>query len=400
MEPVHTTHFALLHKEAKKVDFAKILPQDKHIGLFTENYLQQLIEEEVKHQKPVVKANQTLRSMSSGERKIALVNHLISQKPEVLYIEDLQENLDPENKNKIIQQLHKLATGTQVIQVVKKEKELLPFIKNLFYLDKENQLTSYAEPIARFFQEKKIEYFNVPETTTIYRYNYTTFIKLKNVSVQYLDNPILKDISWEIKPGEFWQLVGENGSGKTTLLSLITGDNPKAYGQDIVLFDKPKGTEDNVWQIKHKIGYFTPNITELFSKRHSVLDMVLSGFYDSVGLYVKPQDIHISLAQRWLKLAEMEDLAQTTFTTLSPSQQRIIMIIRAMVKHPPLLILDEPTSGVDREGTAIIVALINKIAQETPTTIIYVSHVLEQGLSPNYVYRLKKGNLGSVGKVI
>lgn len=400
MEPVHTTHFALLHKEAKKVDFAKILPQDKHIGLFTENYLQQLIEEEVKHQKPVVKANQTLRSMSSGERKITLVNHLISQKPEVLYIEDLQENLDPENKNKIIQQLHKLAAGTQVIQVVKKEKELLSFIKNLFYLDKENQLTSYAEPIARFFQEKKIEYFNVPETTTTYRYNYTTFIKLKNVSVQYLDKPILKDISWEIKPGEFWQLVGENGSGKTTLLSLITGDNPKAYGQDIVLFDKPKGTEDNVWQIKHKIGYFTPNITELFSKRHSVLDMVLSGFYDSVGLYVKPQDIHISLAQRWLKLAEMEDLAQTTFTTLSPSQQRIIMIIRAMVKHPPLLILDEPTSGVDREGTAIIVALINKIAQETPTTIIYVSHVLEQGLSPNYVYRLKKGNLGSVGKVI
>ena len=223
---------------------------------------------------------------------------------------------------------------------------------------------------------------------------------MSDVSVRFYDKPVLKGIHWEIGLGEFWQMIGENGSGKTTLLSLITGDSHKAYGQNIVLFDKLKGTEENVWEIKKKIGYFTPNITELFNARHSVLHMVLSGFYDSVGLYVKPLDLHVQLAKEWLDVIQMKDMAHTTFTTLSPGKQRMVLIARAMVKHPPLLILDEPTSGLDKEHIAIIVALINKIAKETKTTIIYVSHSVESGLKPQHVYKLSKTAEGSLGNIL
>ena len=276
------------------------------------------------------------------------------------------------------------------------------FFNSFYFLVNEEKLKPHLKSFSDFFKNDEYTFskFTIPKTTTSYQYDYKTFVKLTDVSVSYLEKPILNTISWEIKLGEFWQLIGENGSGKTTILSLITGDSSKAYGQNIVLFDKLKGTGKNVWEIKQKIGYFTPNITELFNRRHSVLHMVLSGFYDSIGLYVKPLEVHIKLANEWLELIQMTELSKKTFATLSLAQQRMILIVRAMVKHPPLLILDEPTSGLDKESAALIVALINKIAQETKTTIIYVSHAVEKGLKPDKIFKLEKSDSGSIGTIL
>lgn len=401
MELAVKTHFALLNSAKKPLNFNEILPKNKSIGIFSEAHLFELVEKEVKHEKAVVESVQSLRSMSNGERKMALLQHLINRKPAILWIESLYENLDSKNRSKVKQLIEKAAATTQIVQVVKREEELLSFIKKVFYVNKKNILTPFLKPISHFFKQKEIVLStNIPEGITPFSYNYRTFVKLEKVSVHYLNKPILKDISWEIKAGEFWQLIGENGSGKTTLLSLITGDNPKAYGQNIILFDKLKGTEENIWEIKQKIGYFTPNITELFSRRHCVIDMILSGFYDSIGLYVKPQGIHIALAKKWLKLAEMEAFEKNPFTTLSLSQQRIVMIIRAMVKQPPLLILDEPASGVDSKSKSLITAFINKLIAKTKTTVIYVSHIPEKGLLPSRTFKLEKDILGSKGNVI
>jgi len=398
-----STHIAILCKDIIDINFKQIFPEDIHKKalFFSEVTLRKMIEEESKRDTSVIiqREGQSLRSMSSGERKVVLLSYLISLKPQYICIENFYENLDPKNRLNLEEIILEASKKTKIIQVVHKENELFPFLEKFYFLADEVTLKPYLKPVAAFFKKEKniFSKFTIPTTTTTYKYDYNTFVKLKDVSVSYLDKPILKNISWEIKLGEFWQLTGENGSGKTTILSLITGDSSKAYGQNIVLFDKLKGTSKNIWEIKQKIGYFTPNITELFNRRHSVLHMILSGFYDSIGLYVKPLEIHIKLANEWLELIQMTKLSKKTFATLSLAQQRMILIARAMVKHPPLLILDEPTSGLDNESAALIVALINKIAKETKTTIIYVSHTVEKGLNPDKIYKLEKSNSGSIG---
>ncbi|MFX4369986.1 ATP-binding cassette domain-containing protein, partial [Acinetobacter baumannii] len=90
------------------------------------------------------------------------------------------------------------------------------------------------------------------------------------------------NINWVINVNEFWQLKGANGSGKTTLLTMITGDNVKGFGKDLYLFGSKKGNGESVWEIKDKIGYVTPAMTDLFKTRSTVAEMIVSGFYDSI----------------------------------------------------------------------------------------------------------------------
>ena len=180
---------------------------------------------------------------------------------------------------------------------------------------------------------------------------------------------------------------------------MIIGDSSKGYGQQLYLFGKKKGTGETVWDIKKHIGYFTSSIAGEFPRMDSVERMLLSGFVDSIGLYSLPSDQQIKLAGQWLLLLELYEVRKQPFRLLSLAQQRMVLIARAMVKHPPLLILDEPTAGLDDESALLFVSLINKISAETSTAIIYVSHRQETGLLPGKIFELLPTKLGSVGVV-
>jgi molybdate transport system ATP-binding protein len=217
--------------------------------------------------------------------------------------------------------------------------------------------------------------------------------------VAYGDTPILHAINWDIRPGEFWQLRGKNGSGKTTLLSMITGDNPKGYGQELILFGIKKGSGESIWDIKKKIGYFTPAMIDRFTGYHSLQNMLISGIMDSIGLYIKPTEVQIRLAGEWLALIGMRGMKETYFHDLSMGHQRLVMCVRAMIKHPLLLILDEPTAGLDDRSARLFVSLVNKIAEESKTAIVFVSHREEPGLQAKFEYELVESEKGSLGKV-
>ena len=141
-------------------------------------------------------------------------------------------------------------------------------------------------------------------------------------------------------------------------------------------------------------------MTDLFSTRHTVEEMIISGFLDSIGLYKQPSDIQVRLADEWLELIEMSHLKKAVFCSLSLGQQRLALVARAMIKHPPLLILDEAMSGLDDHNAQIVSTLINKIASESKTTILFVSHRKEEGLSPNKIFELTPSESGSTGKVL
>src|SRR5699024_2805 len=172
-------------------------------------------------------------------------------------------------------------------------------------------------------------------------------IVLNNGVVSYNDRPILNNLSWQVDPGQHWQIVGPNGAGKSTLLSLVTGDQQQGYSNDLTLFGRRRGSGETIWDIKQHIGYVSSRMQQDYRVTTTPKAVILSGFFDSIGVYQQPGSSQLALAEQWLSLLGMSEQANTPFNQLSYGQQRLLLIARAMVKHPPLLILDEPLQGLD-----------------------------------------------------
>lgn len=376
-----------------------------HGAIFSKLELNRFMDEEERHESKTITKDtvQSLKSMSSGEQKKALLKYILAADPDFIVLDNPFDNLDVESQAQLAQSLQTISEHTQLVQIVSRKTDLLHFLTHFVALEGET-LKTYASasklehfldsPIGPIFQGR------IPGSPGTAQFDGEVLISLKNISVSYDGRPILKNINWKIRPGSFWQLVGKNGSGKTTLLSMITGENSKGYGQELYLFGKKKGSGESIWDIKKNIGYFTPSMVDKFSGHHIAINMLISGLTDSVGLYLRPTEVQLQLAKEWLKLINMWDLKDVYFHDLSMGQQRLLMTIRAMIKHPPLLILDEPTAGLDDQSAALFVALTNKIAEESRTAIIFVSHREEPGLRPQYIFQLEQTEQGSEGKIV
>ncbi|WP_321344356.1 ATP-binding cassette domain-containing protein [uncultured Draconibacterium sp.] len=373
--------------------------------LFSNTTLAQFIEDEFRHDNfELTKSyGRSIRTLSSGEQKKALLEFLMEKKPGFIILDNPFDALDVASVKQLKARLETIANKMAVIQVFKRKSDLLPFIKHAMRVD--NGEVVFDDGIKKYLEKYEPEtehHFSleIPRPLHHDQMSYKELIKLNGVSVHYHERQILNSINWTIKAGEFWQLKGPNGSGKTTILTMINGDNPKAFGQNIELFGRRKGTGESVWEIKKRIGYFTPSMMELFKRRHTAEQMVISGFHDSIGLYHRPSEIQKHVANEWLKVLGLADKGSRAFVDLSQVHRRMVLIARAMIKHPPLLILDEPSTGLDDKSAALLSTLINKIADESQTAILYVSHRTEPDLKPQFVFQLKPGVNGSVGEVV
>ena len=186
-------------------------------------------------------------------------------------------------------------------------------------------------------------------------------VRLTGATIRYPDNTVFENLDWTIEANQHWQLSGPNGSGKTCLLSLITGDHPQCYVNDIKVFGFQRGTGESIWQIKQYIGYVSTALQWEYRVSIGLRNVIISGFYDSIGLYTKSTDTQKAIADQWLALLGMSDRADEPFNGLSYGEQRLLLIARAMVKHPPLLILDEPCLGLDDMNRQVVLALIERI---------------------------------------
>lgn len=398
-----------IDNNSKKKDFLKlfsksVLPNElkeyeyKKGRLYSQFTLEKLIEEEDKHDHKIISSkNQALETMSSGEQKKALLYYLLSQQPEYIILDNPFDNLDVSFQEELKSILQEYSSSISFIQLASRKVDTLPFINTYAKL----HFSSFSKILHNEgIQNNFVNPFNtscIPKPLKTSTVNEDPLLSFKNVTISYGDKVILNNIYWTVNKGDFWQLTGMNGSGKTTILSMITGDNPKAFGQEIYLFGTRKGSGESVWDIKKKIGYYSPAMTNKFKGRHSVEHMLISGLTDSVGLYTIPSEMQKRVIKDWLHLLDLYEIKDTFFNELSIGKQRLVMTARAMVKHPPLLILDEPTAGMDDTSAALLVALVNKIAKETDTAIIFVSHRKEPLLKPKSLYTLLKADSGSIG---
>jgi molybdate transport system ATP-binding protein len=203
-------------------------------------------------------------------------------------------------------------------------------------------------------------------------------IELRNVTVRYGTKVILRNLNWKVQQGESWALLGPNGSGKTTLLSLILGDNPQAYVNEVFVFGQRRGNGESIWNLKRRIGWVSPELQLHFDDTISVYDAVLSGFYDTVGVFESPTQREYSAARSCLSRLGLTQVAELPLSSLSVGLQRMALLARALVKRPKLLVLDEPCQGLDLTHRDLVIRNVNRLICKRSVTTIFVTHRPEE----------------------
>lgn len=316
-------------------------------------------------------------TLSSGElRKFQLVRTLLC-KPKMLILDNPFIGLDAETRQQLNDLLLRIAREQQLdlYLVLAKTDDLPAYVDDVIRIGNDVPDTPYIPefPISP----------NTPEYPT------DEVIRMRNVSIRYGDRTILKDLNWTVRRGERWALSGPNGSGKSTLLSLVCADNPQGYACDIALFGHQRGESGvSIWDIKRHIGYVSPELARSYHRDIPALRIVASGLKDTVGLYVRTTADEQQQCRQWMRVFGVEGLADRSFLQLSSGEQRLVLLARAFVKDPALLILDEPLHGLDNVNRRHVKAVIEAFCRRPDKTLIMVTHY-EEELPPCITHHLR-----------
>ncbi len=324
--------------------------------------------------------------LSSGEmRKFQLAKMLLAN-PKILIMDNPFIGLDEETRHQLEDLLRSLSAEgrLQIILVVTKKNDIPDFITHVWEMDDEcfvqktprNEYLAKEEALPSLEDEKKEAIIALPQKD--HEYNTEKVAVMDNVSISYGTRTILNKVNWTVLNGEHWALNGKNGAGKSTLLSLVCADNPQSYACDITLFDRKRGSGESIWEIKKHIGYVSPEMHRAYNKDIECIKIVASGLNDSVGLYVKPSEKDFDACHFWMKIFGVDHLEHRTFLKISSGEQRLVLLARAFVKDPELLILDEPLHGLDEKNGKKVKDIIDAFCQRKNKTLIMVSHYREE----------------------
>ena len=326
--------------------------------------------------------------MSSGElRKYQLTKALLTD-PRVLIMDNPFIGLDAETRDQLKELLSLLARERhlQVVLVLSKTDDIPDFITHVVEVKdmrvgtkmtrKEYVTNRQPNPSRVLDEDMENTIVNLPYKDN--DYNSDEVVGMNKVSIIYGERTILKELNWTVRNGERWALSGQNGAGKSTLLSLVCADNPQSYACDISLFGNPRGSGESIWDIKKHIGYVSPEMHRSYHRDIPAIRIVASGLKDTVGLYAKPNESEYDICRLWMKIFGLEGKENTSFLKLSSGEQRLVLVARAFVKDPQLLILDEPLHGLDNRNRRLVKDVIEAFCRRRNKTLIMVTHYKEE----------------------
>ena len=326
--------------------------------------------------------------MSSGETRKYQLTRTLLKEPRVLIMDNPFIGLDAETRDQLKNLLTDLSRerALQMILVLSKTDDIPDFITHVvevrdMTVGPKQTISEYYEnrkpyPARVLSEEKGKAILGLPYNDK--EYNTDEVVKMNAVSIRYGERTILDKLDWTVKNGERWALSGQNGSGKSTLLSLVCADNPQSYACDIELFGVPRGSGETIWDIKKHIGYVSPEMHRAYLRDLPAVRIVASGLKDSVGLYVKPTEEEYGICRFWMDIFGLKGLEERTFLKLSSGEQRLVLLARAFVKDPELLILDEPLHGLDNRNRRLVKDVIETFCRRRNKTMIMVTHYQEE----------------------
>jgi molybdate transport system ATP-binding protein len=365
-----------------------------------------------------------LIELSNGEGKRLQLAKGLLMKPDLIVLDNPFLGLDAETRSILHDMINELTRAGMIVILITSVKEIPEAITTVLELGKgevksilsrKDFLDSFtaADTEKQFYPEFDL----LKNISPPIEHNFKVAVEMKNISVSFGEKKILDNISWRILKGERWGLTGPNGSGKSTLLSLINADNPQSYGNDLWLFDRKKGSGESIWEIKSRIGYISPELHIFFQRNLSsteslvmsdasqdlsayavsginAFEAVASGFNDQVGSSQEISSFQKKQVRAWMEILGINELAAQPLYKISLGKQRLVLLARALVKNPPLLILDEPCQGLDKEQTRLFTSIVDEVCRQLDKTLIYVSHYPEDfPACVDRFIRLEKGRI-------
>ena len=337
-----------------------------------------------------------LLSLSNGELRRVLLARMWMESPEWIYFNDLFGGLDPEYRAHLAGNVVELAKRPDLNVVVRlaREDELLPEIPAFVYADK--TFSPYAGELPKAATAPKFKKAELRGYEIVDLRNNSVILSgapqgaqskdpvnssaeilfdLKHVNVRFGDTDVIKDLNWTVRKGEHWAVMGENGAGKSTLLGMLTADHPQIYNNDITLLGERPGHGLDIWDHKAKLGFFSPEMALQYREDLSLLDVLCTGFTPNLCRAENITWEEKAKAREWLKYLGFEDTS-ISIRKLSPIDKRLVLMARAAIRPPKVLLLDEPTQGLKGEYREKLFHLLQLLSTET--TIILVSHYEEE----------------------
>jgi len=331
-----------------------------------------------------------IRALSTGEMRKVQLARLLLKSPEIMILDEPFDGLDESSRRELACIIDDLMDDSRtVILVTHRQREISANISHVLAIRDGRVLFQGRREVV--LTASQIEYLYRPEIDAAFSPPATSenktatadalseiLITMRNVTVKYGRVTALDNVSWSMSRGQNWVILGPNGCGKTTLLNLITTDNLQAYANEIWLFNRRRGSGESIWEIKQRIGMMSSEFQIRYRKPLSAYGVVLTGFFDSVGLYRHASSEQKRTADQWMKILGIADNSANIFNRLSHGEQRMVLLARALVKMPQILILDEPCQGLDRANRQRFLDAIDVIGHHSGTNIIYVTHYSDE----------------------
>jgi|TARA_Y100000310_G_scaffold299922_1_gene335174 molybdate transport system ATP-binding protein len=342
--------------------------------------------------------------LSDGESRKVLLVRALMQAPKLLILDDPFGGLDSQSRETLKIAIDRIFTTAKmrVLLITARSDEIPSGITHVVRVAdcrivekgaKETILQSEStQHGARKAALHRRPTRDFPVSTSKDTGTFPQLIKMTEVSVAYGEVQILQGFNWQMQRDENWAIVGPNGAGKTTVLSLILADNPQCYSNDITLFGRRRGSGESIWEIKERMGWVSPELRVYYHRSTICLNVVCSGFFDSIGLYRRCSETQMTAAKQWMQSMGIVELGERLFGSISVGEQRLVLLTRALVKNPLLLVLDEPCQGLDAENRSLILELLDRLCRQLPINMIYVTHHLDElPQSITHLLKLDKG---------
>ncbi|WP_440877352.1 ATP-binding cassette domain-containing protein [Thalassotalea sp. PLHSN55] len=323
------------------------------------------------------------RQLSTGESRKVLILEAIFSGCELLICDNPFDSLDVASCQALSDTLHTISNqGINILLLLSNRQDIPTWCDKIAFIER-NKLSTLGD-LSCADTQKAIDELLSPVPFDASQWPDApedaeqelpaNLVEMNNCTVTYNNKAALKDFSLTITPQQHTLITGPNGSGKSTLVQLITGDCTQCYSNDVNIFGYQRGSGESIWQLKKSMGIVSSEMHRAYRVNCNALTVVASGFSDSIGIYSEISQQDVDIAKQWLAMVGMAEQANCLFQQLSYGEQRLILIARALVKAPWLLLLDEPTQGLDELNRHRVLNFLEKIAASQHSTIVLVSH--------------------------